>query len=1068
MIRILSNPRYLLFFCLTILFAFISSKAERLPVRIYTSADGLGSGFVDYVMRDSRGFIWACTRDGLSRFDGSRFVNYQVGEKNAPPGIENIYETRSGTYFITTTGGTYRFDPNFVSATDTADSRLNAEKVFDLRGQFIEDGAGNLWLISTNFYRVFEADGKVEFQPADWGIPPQNSTFIVFEVEGAPDGSIWVYTSWGVVRRTPDGRLVFYTINRSEYGGGGTSTFLVDKNGLAWVTFHDQFFVIKPESIESLANAEKVTVKPIKATSVIEIKPDGSVPMPQTDGETYEFTNPDFISNFTSRRFFQSADGDVWISTANYLLQIEDVTLRVHSSDEGLPNVMGRMAEDTAGNLWIGGYNGLARLDRNGLITYGKADGAFSSQFLGVTEASDGTLYFASSKTNITGFDGNRLQSVRPAIPVNATQTWTSRYLLRDSSGDFWVLTTGNLYRFSGIKDFKELDGKPPSKTYSTKDGLKSDIMFQIFEDSKGDIWVSTRGGSSGLHGLARLKKGEEKFHAFSEAEGFPPNMSPSSFAEDRSGNLWFGFYEGGFARFDGERFEVLSDREGFPARGVISDLLIDAKNRLWLSSSNTGLFRIDDISAKNPVYVSITTENGLSSNNIRTLTEDSFGRIYAGTASGIDRLSPDTGSIKHFSVNDGLAADFVTDSHRDRSGNLWFLTSNGVSKLVPLPDEKASVPSTFIGSLRVAGTKKAVSELGNTEIALDDLTNTQNNLEVEFFALDFRAGEVLRYQHKLEGADENWSPPSEQRTRTFANLSPGSYRFLVRAVNSDGAVSENPAVISFKILPPIWARWWFIALCVLAVAAVAFAFYRSRLARLEAARLAEENLRKAKEERLAELEKVRSRIATDLHDDIGASLTQIAILSEVAQAQSKGNGASESLSKITNVSNELVGTMSDIVWSINPTKDHLSDLTQRMRRFASDSLSAKGIAFQLNFSEADKDTVINSNIRREMFLIFKEAIHNIVKHSRAKRVEIELRIVNRDIVLQIRDDGIGFDLEPEFTDSLSSISMGGNGIVSMKKRAEEMNGELFIDSKAGHGAAIYLKLPLEISQFQI
>jgi signal transduction histidine kinase len=235
----------------------------------------------------------------------------------------------------------------------------------------------------------------------------------------------------------------------------------------------------------------------------------------------------------------------------------------------------------------------------------------------------------------------------------------------------------------------------------------------------------------------------------------------------------------------------------------------------------------------------------------------------------------------------------------------------------------------------------------------------------------------------------------------------------------------------------------------------------------LTEAKKAEEELSNSRAERLAELEKVRSRIATDLHDDIGASLTQIAILSEIAQAQSKGNGASESLSKITNVSNELVGTMSDIVWSINPSKDHLSDLTQRMRRFASDSLSAKGIIFQFNFSEADKNILVNSNIRREMFLIFKESINNIVKHSAAKRVEIELKVSANDFTLRIQDDGKGFDLHSSFKDSLSSIQMGGNGILSMQKRAEEMNGELEIVSKVGTGTTIELRLPMEIGQTQ-
>src|SRR5690606_38275780 len=201
------------------------------------------------------------------------------------------------------------------------------------------------------------------------------------------------------------------------------------------------------------------------------------------------------------------------------------------------------------------------------------------------------------------------------------------------------------------------------------------------------------------------------------------------------------------------------------------------------------------------------------------------------------------------------------------------------------------------------------------------------------------------------EGADQGWSEPTDHVTVTYANLRPAKYRFLVRAINTEGYVSSTPAAISFHISAPIWQRWWFIALAVVGIGLMVYGIYRYRTARLleinaalEDARNAEERLRRSREERLIELERVRSRIATDLHDDIGASLTQIAILSEVAQTQGGNGTVITPLAKISEVSNELVGTMSDIVWSINPSKDHLSDLVQRMRRFASDILAPKYI----------------------------------------------------------------------------------------------------------------------------
>lgn len=213
------------------------------------------------------------------------------------------------------------------------------------------------------------------------------------------------------------------------------------------------------------------------------------------------------------------------------------------------------------------------------------------------------------------------------------------------------------------------------------------------------------------------------------------------------------------------------------------------------------------------------------------------------------------------------------------------------------------------------------------------------------------------------------------------------------------------------------------------------------------------------------ELERVRSRIATDLHDDIGASLTQIAILSEVVQAGT-GNGNSklaEPLAKITEVSNELVGTMSDIVWSINPAKDHLSDLTQRMRRFAADVLSQKGVVVRFSTTDADREVSLNSNVRREVFLVFKEAVNNVAKHSKAKNVEVDLGVSATEVMLAIRDDGVGFEMAPpSFEDTFTSAGSSGNGILSMTKRARELGGTFEIKSEPHGGTLVCLRLPRE------
>lgn len=250
-------------------------------------------------------------------------------------------------------------------------------------------------------------------------------------------------------------------------------------------------------------------------------------------------------------------------------------------------------------------------------------------------------------------------------------------------------------------------------------------------------------------------------------------------------------------------------------------------------------------------------------------MSEDLWGRIYVGTGRGIDRLDPATGRIKHYTTDDGLPLGEMSAALCDHRGTLWFSGfSTGLVRHVPGPDPPPVPPPILITGLRIAGDPQPISQLGEVEIAPVELGPYKNQLRIDFVALGFSPGERLRYQYKLEGASQDWSNLEDQRTVNFANLAPGRYRFLVQAVNADEVMSEVPASFSFTILPPVWQRWWFIAIVVALAGITAHTLYSYRVARL------------------LELERVRTRIATDLHDDIGSNLSQIAIWSDVAQRE--------------------------------------------------------------------------------------------------------------------------------------------------------------------------------------
>jgi signal transduction histidine kinase len=394
--------------------------------------------------------------------------------------------------------------------------------------------------------------------------------------------------------------------------------------------------------------------------------------------------------------------------------------------------------------------------------------------------------------------------------------------------------------------------------------------------------------------------------------------------------------------------------------------------------------------------------------------------------------------------VADGLAADFVTSVTRDREGALWFGTISGLSRL-PV-DALASTPvlpppTIFIAGVRISGVDQAVSELGETQPQPFVVPAGRGPLEVEYFGFSFEPGAPLRYQYRLAGANGDWSLPSEQRGVTFANLAAGSYRFLVRAVRADGIVSPAAAALTFKILPPLYARWWFIAAVAVGLAGLAFVGYRVRVAQL------------------LRVERVRARIATDLHDDIGASLSQIAILAEVARERMRHAGvadqtleppAAEPLARIAETSRGLVDSMSDIVWAINPAVDSLADLVHRMRRFVEDTLGAAEIDVTFRAPDSSADMKLGADLRREIFLILKESVTNIAKHARATRVSIDFEQDGRRLRLRISDNGEGFD---------PAGATDGNGVTNMRRRVAALGGHLAIHSTPGLGTEIMLEV---------
>jgi signal transduction histidine kinase/ligand-binding sensor domain-containing protein len=1045
-------------------------RAERLPVKIYTSADGLSSSAAFNLVRDSRGFIWLCSRDGLVRFDGYRFITYRIGAgEDADPAVFDVIPTRRGDYWINLNRGKdYRFVPQGddipVEAVEKSQAKedyripLKVEPVPTRLLPNFEDDDGNLWTgDAEGIYIMREADGQWIYDPVEVklpGNPTGKLTSVAFNP--AQSGGIWVGTNWGLVRRLPDGKMIHFSVS-PENNSDTVLYFAEDKQSRVWISRPEGLIVMKvSESSGSSSESEDLAAQKSVVTKGT-VGKSGEAQMPEQAGEAFVFSfeniflndragdsNADNAPKPALYHMICASDGKMWL-TSNYGLVVFDGKKFQHyTTEHGLAsNLISQIVEDNEGYIWVTSYGGLHRINPNGLVTYDETNGVEKATVYGIYENRDGELQIVSGNFNISGLRGDRFKMSRPRLSDDEMVTWQSNAAFLDSRGDWWVNTNKNLYRFTGIERIEDLDGKSPTETYNSANGLISDKNIRVFEDSTGNIWIATDHGSK-QYGLTRWERSTGKFRQFFQQDGLPELAIATAFAEDKSGGLWFGFVDGGISRYRNGRFTLLNAPDA-PKTGIIN-MYRDKAGRVWIATAREGLFRVDRPEAEHPTFKRYTINEGLTSNNVRCIVEDSYGSIYVGTVRGVNRLSPETGSVKYYGTSDGLASDFINVAYRDRDGTIWFGTFNGLSKFVPEGDRQLPPPTVSISGLRIAGEDYSVSPLGQREVIVPEQSANRNNLQIDFLSVNTGGGAQVRYQYKLEGADKDWSEPTTEASVTFANLSYGSYRFLVRAVNADDAASEQPAVVSFTVLRPVWQRWWFIALMALAASAAIYALYRFRV------------------KQLIKLERVRTRIATDLHDDIGSSLSKIAILSEVVR---RNPNADEPLKIIAETSRTMVDSMSDIVWAINPERDNLSDLIHRMRRFAEDILDAQDINYQFNSPEHLRELSLGADVRREVYLIFKECVSNLAKYSKASEAIIKINLENHNLLVEVSDNGCGFDVERKLNGN-GSNGFGGNGLKNMRRRVKNFGGAIEIESEAGKGTRIVLQVPVERKLFAV
>lgn len=725
------------------------------------------------------------------------------------------------------------------------------------------------------------------------------------------------------------------------------------------------------------------------------------------------------IHDARADEFVIDAQNNFWVAIQdNSLIKKSPGNTNIfYKESDGLPSLWFHdMYRDREGNIWLGFNSGLCKIKNIQSKRYTINQGLYSNHIYYFVKSNEGSQGYIVTRNGVNVITGNKIFSVKvageaPFICNHLLAEGQQLYYLRDStlySAQIDTLT----YKITREKRLMVL----PAKTlYLTK-------------DNSGTIFIASD------RGLFTWRNNKAE-NILGDAEHYHTVLA------DSRGRLWAARFSGELLAFTiSYKNDVLSlnrlhtAKQSTDAMQFIRRtraLLEDKYGNIYAGTRYDGLFYIGTSGDSLSVLQRWIETDKLKSNSVWGIATDASGDCWVATAKGICRISKTgTGSTI---TDEGAATQLYQGSSVfiAKDNHVWIASHPGVVLLEKQKTNTGSF-STFITDFSVNG--KPVQ--ANDSEPVKRFSYWQNNISIDFSANTFLDEEEVAYTYRLlRNGKGEWSMAAPLHSVSYPALLPGSYSFEVKAENNRGTISDNIAVWSFEILPPFWQRTWFALLVVFAILAIIYLMYRYRI------------------RQLMKLQEMRNNISRNLHDDIGASLTNINILNTLAMRNlGDKQKASANLQQAGEDIQRISESLSDIVWNINPMNDNLDNLFRYMKRYAADMLEAKNINALIEFPAAGNRINLTMEKRHDFFLIFKEAVNNLVKYSKATEAKILVAQEHGHIRMLIEDNGIGY--EPDKADR-------GNGLINMKERAAKLHASLKMNSEKGKGTSIELKMKI-------
>ena len=1015
--------RILLFILLLNGWALYAQQGFTFVRFLQEDGNGLSGNEIYSVYQDQKGFIWIGTANGLQRFDGSKFTHVQSRRQGPPLSYSSIYELVAlKNHTIALNYG----DKLGIFNTETyryAVPSLPADAMRKRKGKILS----------------FKDETTVlHILVPGYGLLKYNSAANRFE----EDKTIVLPPAMAAAVET------FFVDNDREkiWFGGPGGVFVLDRVTNQW----------KRNGRDTVATgilAHPAAAKDIKKIFIDSKRRHWFITSENDRQVQYcldsngRFLKADTLgmaaggkTGISYDHFFESPKSGFWIYGKQLLLNWDKYSRQFHYNRSSERNTVNRIeyemvndvVEDRDGNLWIATDRGLYFTSFGSgsfsIVNYLVEQTQTKDPITGILQMPNDDFWLSTHGSGVIGIDRHlvpiKIGFYRSPPPAgwSAAQkkavTYARSICLEKKTGKVWI----------GCDEGVLVTYHPASNRtqYYLLPGNDSTSVTCLREDAEGRLWLGTSGGT--------VYRRENDF--FETA--FSPRVPVTQIIHGRGGLAWVATNGRGVFVFEYLTGKLVGQyAAGNDNRGLASDNISDIEelSDSLVVAGGGGLSFINRYSREVNRF---TFEDGLPSNDVQRLRADSGGILWIITANGLCRFDAKKKRVTSYGRRDGVTLAYKTTAADIISGNglMIFAGNNAVMMFKPyIFSNKQAPPNVVITDFKLFNEDMPLDSL--LQLNQIKLAPGQNSFSIYYSSISFQQQDRLTYYYRMEGIDQDWKIATDGHFQNYPLLPPGRYRFQVYAENVEGQRSPQVTELNIFIKAPYWRRPWFYALMVILVAALLYGLHRLRINRLLA------------------VEKIRSRVARDLHDDMGSTLSTINILSSMVKTKMNNDNikAAEYLGKISENSQQMMEAMDDIVWSIKPDNDSMHKLVARIRAVATDLLEPKEIKPVFAISNEVQELKLNMEQRRDCFLLIKEAINNAAKYSRATQVLVQMQVSKNILYIQVRDDGIGFTL---------AEADSGNGLGNMKKRADNLGATYRLLSTPGKGSAVELEIPIK------